>query len=338
MRTVAAASGVSLKTVSRALGGEPGVHEDTRAAVLAAAAKLGFRRNDLAASLRRRDGTVAAVGLITEDVGNPFYAVLTRGVEEVSRTRDCVLLTASSDEDPVLEREILGAFLARRVDGMIVVPAGDDHSYLARDLAAGTALVFVDRPATGLWTDSVVSANARGSADAVRHLLEHGHRRIGFVGDLRSLYTAKQRYLGYRRALRAAGIPMDAGIVRRDCRDVEQARAAAAQLLAAAEPPTAIFTANNRATVGVLRHARSGEDPHGRSVAVVGYDDFELADLMDPPVTVVGTDAHELGRAAAERLFARLDGDRRTPETLVLPAVLTPRGSGEIPPISPPRR
>jgi LacI family transcriptional regulator, galactose operon repressor len=328
MKDVAAAAGVSVKTVSRALGGESGVQQATRDRVQAAARKLGFRRNDIAASLRRLGQSMATIGLLIEDVGNPFYASVTRGVEEVAREHDHVVIAASSDEDPELERETLSAFLSRRVDGLIVVPAGGDHSYLAPDLARGTPLVFADRPARGVEADAVVVANVRGAADAVRHLIGHGHRRIGYVGDASGLYTARERYRGYTNALRSAKIKLDQSIVRQGAHDVDSAAAATAELLAAEEKPTAIFAGNNRATIGVLRAMRA----HRGRIAVVGFDDFELADVVEPAVTVVAGDARALGRAAAERLFARLAGDHDPVRTIVLPTTLTARGSGEIKP------
>jgi LacI family transcriptional regulator len=204
------------------------------------------------------------------------------------------------------------------------VPASSDQSYLRRDLEAGLAVVFVDRPPTPLDADCVLSANSPGAALAVRHLLDAGHRRIGYVGDSRSIYTARERHRGYVRALRAAGIEEDETIVRRDISDADAARVAVEELVHAADPPTAIFAGNNRCTIGAVRALYGQRLP----VALVGYDDFELADLLDPPVTVVANDALGLGRAAAERLFARIDGNDEPPRRIVLPARLIVRGSG----------
>jgi LacI family transcriptional regulator len=176
--------------------------------------------------------------------------------------------------------------------------------------------------------DAVVVANVRGAADGVRHLIGYGHRRIGYVGDIPGLYTARERYRGYTNALRSAKLGLDKELVRQGAHDIESAARAAAELLALADPPTAIFAGNNRATIGVLRQLRQS----GTRVAVVGFDDFELADVLDPAVTVVGCDARALGRAAAERLFARLAGDNTPVNTTVLPTTLTERGSGELRP------
>jgi LacI family transcriptional regulator len=326
MRDVAARAGVSLKTVSRVLNGEPAVHPKTRDRVLGAATALGFRRNDIAASLRRIGQSMETIGVVIEDVANPFYGGVLRGVEEVTRARGYLLITASSDEDAALERETLSAFLSRRVDGLIVVPAGTDHSYLAADMAQGTALVFADRPAGGLQADCVLGDNESAAAEAVRHLRGYGHRRIGFVGDDPDLYTAQERFRGYRNELRRARIPLDRALVRQGVRNVDAAYAAADDLIRIADPPTAILTGNNRSTIGTVRRLRQ----HDRAVALVGFDDFELADVLDPPVTVVTHDARSLGRAAAQRLLARLDGDTSPPRTIRLPATLIERGSGEI--------
>lgn len=326
MKDVAAEAAVSLKTVSRALGGEPGVKTATRERVVAAAAGLGFRRNDLAASLRRLDRSMATVGLVIEDLANPFYAAVMRGVESVVRAHGNVLLVASSEEDSTLEREIVGTFLSRRVDGLIVVPASPDQSYLARDRAAGLAVVYLDRPPTLADADCVLAANASGAADAVRHLIELGHRRIGYVGDVRSIYTARERHRGYVRALRQASIEPDPALVRHAVADADRAAAVVAELLADPRPPTAIFAGNNRCTIGAVR-ALAGLRPQ---IGLVGYDDFELADLLDPPVTVVANDARALGRAAAERLLARIDGDSSEPQRIVLPARLIVRERGPL--------
>jgi LacI family transcriptional regulator len=324
IRDVAAAAGVSLKTVSRVLNGEHPVAPTTAFRVLAAVESLGYQRHEAAASLRRSGQSTSIIGLVIEDVANPFYSVLARAVEEVARDHDYLLMVASSDEDPGQEVEVIRAFCARRVDGLIVVPTGADHSFLRAEVAAGTAVVFVDRPGVGLDSDTVVAANARGTADAVSHLLEVGHRRIGYLGDDPAIYTAAERYAGYRQALEAAGVELDESLVRLGVGDVAAAEASADDLMHRADPPTALFSGNNRLTIGALRASRR----NGRRVSVVGFDDFELADMLEPPVTVVSQDASALGRTAAELVFGRLDGDRRPPQQVMLGTSLVIRGSG----------
>ena len=326
MRDVAELAGVSLKTVSRVLNAEPAVADGTAERVRVAVERLGFSRNDIAAGLRRRNRLTASIGLVIEDVANPFSSMLTRAVEEVARAHRVLLLAGSSAGDPDRERELVEAFCARRVDGLIVVPAGRDQSYLAGEVARGTAVVFADRPPSGLLADAVTAANAAGAQAAVDHLIARGHRDIAYVGDDVTIWTSAERLRGYRKAMRAHRVGVDPALVRLGVQDADHAAIAVRDLLAAQRPPTAIFTGNNLLTVGAYRALREAARP----VALVGFDDFELADLLDPAVTVVAQDAALLGRTAADLLFARLTDPTRQPTTVTLPATLVARGSGEV--------
>jgi LacI family transcriptional regulator len=326
IRDVAAEARVSVKTVSRVLNDEPNVLPATAEHVRAVVARLGFRRNEAAANLRRLDDSTRTIGLVIEDLGNPFYSALARGVEEVARAAGYLLMVASSDEDPATEKSVLTTFCARRADALIVVPTRLDHGFLASEIEAGTAVVFVDRPALIDQVDSVLTANAEGAAKAVNHLLAHGHRRVAYVGDEAGIFTAEERLRGYMEALAKAGIQPDDTLVRIGRHDTEAAEAVANDLLSATDPPTAFFTGNNRLTVGVLHAIRRHHSP----AALVGFDDLELADLLSPGITVVAQNAGALGRTAAELVLRRIAGDDRPAHTVTLGTRLIPRGSGEI--------
>lgn len=326
MKDVAARAGVGLKTVSRVVNGESGVTPDTERRVQEAITALGFRRNDSARILRK--GRTASIGLVLEDLADPFYGPLSRAVEEVARDHGALLINGSSAEDPAREQELVLALCARRVDGLVIIPAGDDHRYLEPEIAAGVATVFVDRPAGGIEADVVLSDSFGGARDAVAHLIAHGHRRIGFIGDQPRIHTATERLRGYRAAMAAAHLPVDPSWVSLGSTAPERVRQAADAMLGAPAPVTALFAGNNRVTVTAVRVL--GEQP--RPVALVGFDDFELADLVRPAVTVVAQDAARLGRTAAGLLFRRLDGADEPPRRVELPTRLIPRGSGEIPP------
>nr|WP_204286734.1 LacI family DNA-binding transcriptional regulator [Microbispora amethystogenes] len=344
MNDVAAAAGVALKTVSRVVNDEPGVNAATALRVKAAIDRLGYRRNDGARTLRR--GRTASIGLVIEDAADVFYSSLSRAVEETALHHGCLLFTGSSQEDAARERDLVLAFCARRVDGLIIVPAGTDHTYLAPEFEAGTRAVFADRPpGAGCEADVVLSDNAGGARAGAAHLIAHGHRRIAFLGDLPRIFTAAERLRGYREALAAAGLPYDEGLVAMGPADPARLRADLARLLRAADPPTALLTGNGRTTVETLRALASitgsatgafveGVRPGLGGLALVGFDDFELADLLG--VTVVAQDPARLGRTAADLLFLRLAGDDGPVTRFELPTRLIPRGSGERPP--PPRR
>jgi LacI family transcriptional regulator len=328
IRDVAAGAGVSLKTVSRVLNDEPGVASATAERVRQAVSRVGFQRDETAANLRRLDRSTQLLGVVTEDVANPFYSQLVRAVEEVARERGYLVMVASSEEDATVEREILRALCTRRVDGLIVVPAGRDDSSLLPATESSTPMVVVDRPALEGRVDTVLAANAEGAARATDHLLRGGHRRIAFLGDDPGIYKAAERRTGHVAALGRAGVEVDPALLRMGLHDTAAATAAVEALLAGPAAPTAILCGNNRLTVGALRALRLV----GRRVALVGIDDFELADVLDPAVTVVAQDIHALGRTAAELLFQRLGGDRRPVQTVLLGMELIERGSGELGP------
>jgi LacI family transcriptional regulator len=298
------------------------VHAETAERVLTAIERLGFRRNVGALNLRRGSST-GTIGLVLEDVANPFYSGLSRAAEEVARRFGRQVLTGSSDEDAGRERELALEFCARRVDGLIIIPAGRQHSYLLPEIASGMPVVFVDRPPGDLLADTVLVDNVAGVAQAVTHLAAHGHRRIAFLGDAPAIFTATQRLAGFREGCVTAGIPFDDTLVAMGPHSGETVAEALRTLEA-----TAVVTGNNRITVLALRALATAPT----RPALVGFDDFELADLLDPPVTVVSLDPADLGKAAAELLFARLDGDREPPRRIVLPTRLTARGSGETSP------
>ncbi|MGV9774839.1 LacI family DNA-binding transcriptional regulator [Streptosporangium sp. NPDC003464] len=319
MKDVAAAAGVALKTVSRVVNEEPGVNPATAERVLSAIERLGYRRNESARVLRR--GRTASIGLVIEDVADPFYSGISRAVEDVALRYGSLVLSGSSGEEPTRERELVLTFCSRRVDGLIIVPAGDDHDYLRPELDAGIAAVFADRPG-GLEVDTVTCDNNGGTHTGVTHLIRHGHHRVAFLGDSSSIFTAAERLRGYRRALADAGLSFDGSLVATG--PPEQAGPALARMLSGDDPPTAVFTGNGRITVATLRT--------GHRLAMVGFDDFELADLLVPGVTVVAQDPAKLGRTAAELLFRRITGEPGPAARIELPTRLIPRGSGELRP------
>jgi LacI family transcriptional regulator len=329
MRDVAARAGVSLKTVSRVLNNEPGVAEATAEKVHLAAQELSFQLNLGARSLRRSDGRTATLGVILENVENPYSSAIHRAVEEAARERGLSVLAGSLDEDPRRERALVAAFSSRRVDGLVMMPTGTDHRYLLTERQAGTFMVFVDRSPGLIEADVVVTDNQAAAESGVQHLIFRGHRRIAFVGDLLQIQTAQQRYAGYLDAMRGAGLRVVQQDTIHDCTSASLAEAAVTAMMRHGTPPTALFTAQNFVTFGALRALRHLGLQH--RVALVGFDDFALADLLDPGVTVVAQDAAAIGRRAAERLFSRFDGDDSPFTTEVVPSRLVVRGSGEIP-------
>jgi LacI family transcriptional regulator len=327
MIDVARRAHVSLKTVSRVVNREPGVAADTAERVRATIEALSFRRHEGAAHLRRGSRT-ASLGVVLMDIANPFYSALTRAVEEVAVRHGFLVFAGSSDEDVARERQLALALCARRVDGLLVVPAGTDQRYLHAEVSAGTPVVFVDRPGVGVSADAVLVDNAGGVRTAVEHLAAHGHRRLAFLGDNPAIYTARERLRGFAQGMDALG-QSDPRLVEMGPHTLASVRAALTRFREGRYPATALVTGNNRITVLVLRALAT---MRGFRPALIGFDDVELADLLRPSLTVIEQDASELGRIAAELLFARIAGDRRPIQRVVLPTRLVLRGSGELTP------
>ena len=328
MIDVARRAGVGLGTVSRVVNGGHGVRDETAQRVRAAIDELGFQRNEVARALRPGKKSTS-LALVLGDLTNPFYASIAKASLEVAGQSGFAVVLGSVDEDPEGEKRAIQELVSRQVAGLMIVPDQGDHAFLQ---GAGVPVVFVDRPATGIDADIVMVDNEGGGRLAAEHLLQQGHQRIAIL-LAPSYYTIGRRLRGFRRAHRAAGIDVDESLViQLPEGNAEAAEKATREVMLRPDPPTAIFASTNFLAEGVLRALGelSGPEP-----AVVGFDDFRLADMLPTPVTVVASDIAELGRSAARLLLDRASGtDTRPPQRIVLPCGLIKRGSGERPPDS----
>ncbi len=330
MRDVAALAGVSIKTVSRVVNAEAGVADAVRERVQDAVGRLDYRHHLAASNLRRGGGRSGLIGALLQDVSNSFSAALLRSLEDAARNRGTAILSASLDEEPDRERALVHDLVTRRVDGLVLMPSTDRQDYLSSEVRAGLPVVFVDREPSGVAADSVTVENFEGAQMGVEHLLAQGHRRIACLTDLAEIHTARSRRDGYVEAFRARGLhPVDQ-LSAQGLRGPGAAEAAVLQLLDLARPPTAIFAARNDLTQGAVRALR--QRGLSDSVALVGFDDFPLADLVTPALTVVRQDVGRIGRLTADLILARIDGDTSPPQRIIVEPTLVVRGSGEIPP------
>lgn len=320
MIDVAADAGVSLKTVSRVINGEPNVDPGMAERVVASVQRLGYHRNALAASLRsgRRD----TIGFIAADLSNTFYVAVAAAVSAVAARNRLHLVMASSEEDADTERSLALDLCQRQVGGLIVVPTADDHSYLAREVELGTPVVFLDRPGSGIPADAILLDNSGGARAAVAEMLAAGHRRIAVLLDRRSIYTMSQRWAGVEEAFAAAGLTPDPALVIDGLHTPAMARDAMERLLDTGDTPTAVFCANNRVTIGALEAIL----PRRADVAVAGFDDFELSRLLPRRIRIVDYDVADLGTRAAEILLARAAIPATSSQTHLVPTRLVSRG------------
>lgn len=321
MVDVAAAAGVSLKTVSRVINGEPHVDASLVDRVQEAATQLGYRRNALAASLRSGSGDT--IGFVSADLSNTFYMRVAAGVSSEAVRRGMHVVMASSEEDAATERRLALELCQRRVSGLILVPAASDHSYLAHEVELGTPVVFLDRPGEGVAADTILIDNRGGARTAIAELLAAGHERIALLFDALDIFTMGERYRGAKEAFAAAGRSIDPGLVVTGLHDPRAAHEATHRLLDSPAPPTAVFCANNRVTTGTLEAVISRD----AELAISGFDDFELASLLPRRIRVVSYDEGELGRRAAATLLDRIVGTPATPGAVqLMPTRLIDRG------------
>lgn len=267
------------------------------------------------------------IGLLLGDLTNPFFASIASAVIAVARSWGYRIVLSSADEDPEAEVAAIESLLGRQVAGLLLVPGAGDYSRLTTDVDRGTPVVFVDRPGGGLEADEVVIDNAAGARMAVRHLVAHGHERIGIV-VAPSRWVTAERLRGYREAMENELGAVDESLITiLGHGSVVDAEDAARALLALPDPPTAIFATTGFMTQGLLRALGPAHD-----LAIVGFDDFPLTDLLAVPITVVAGDPAELGTVAAQVLFDRISGSRDQPSRRIVQPHLIVRSSGELPP------
>ena len=306
MKDVASRAGVALKTVSRVVNREPGVTPQTTERVLGAIEALGFRRNESARLLRT--GHTATLGYIADTWTDPDHAAVYRGLESVAREHGYLLYSGSTESDPEREQQLALAMCARRVDGLVISPTPGSHDYLVTEIEAGVAAVFVLRPPELVRADVVLPDERGGARVAVAHLAALGHRKIGFLGESAG-YRSRTLRSGYAEAMAEAGLAVDPAWLNLDAAGLAHADV------------TAVFCADPERTRAALRALGP------RDVTVVGFGDFELADLLAPPVTVVSYDPELIGRTAGELLLRRMAGDQAPPRRVEVPVRLIVRGS-----------
>jgi LacI family transcriptional regulator len=325
MADVAKLAGVGTMTVSRLLSGTVTVSEETAKRIHRAIEQLNYQPNEVARSLRGLK--TRTIGVIVPYLYDPFFAYCSQGIATVAREHEYSVILTTSAEDPEREDREAIQMLRRHVEGMVIIPAMQETTYLQRPEYLGARIVTLDRPAPLDRFDSVLVDNKSGAALAVDHLIEHGHKRIACIGLSDELYTMKMRHEGYLESLKKAGLKPEAYI---DCTAKDSIAPALAEALGRSTPPTAFFCANNLTMRSTLLALNELGVSIPRSVAIVGFDDFELAEILNPTLTVVRQPSQEMGSVAATLLFKRLNGPdeiEEIGERVVLPVELIVRRS-----------
>ncbi|WP_327237850.1 LacI family transcriptional regulator [Streptomyces sp. NBC_01317] len=322
---VAARAGVSKTTVSHVLSGRRPVSEATRRKVTRAVEEMGFQQNFFALGLSgRRSQTVA---LVVQDLTNPFYPALARGLQQAVGGRDYVVLLADVGAGTPPIEAFLNEAVQRRVDGVVVAAVDVPDRLLEPLLASGARVVTVGSPRHGTSTDVVSSDDERIATDAVAYLHGQGHRTLGIISGPVRVAPGSARLDGYRQALRDHGLrPLRAAEAVGDWTRESGAKAMH-QLMDLERRPTAVFCANDLMAIGALDAARALGLSVPGDVAVLGVDDIDAASLVSPSLTTVRVPAQEIGRVAGELLLARIDAPSQTPRRVLVQHHLVHRES-----------
>jgi LacI family transcriptional regulator len=316
MRDVAELAGVSMATVSRVLNGSDTVDPQLAERVRAAITRLKYQPNRAARALA--GSRSAIIGLLIIDIQNPFYMDVMRGVEEVAQQNGYLLVVCNSAEDPKKEQQYIDVLASEPVAGVVIVPTHERMQGLDTLLARNIPVVAIDRRIRNRTIDAVLIDNVIAAKEAVSHLIANGYRRIGIIGGPRSTTTGSERLLGYRQALQEAGIPLDPQLEQQGPYHEETGQRGVNALLDLDPPIEALFTGNNRLTVGALRalYARHLRVPG--DVALAGFDEvgWAVPDLVS--VTAVKQPSYELGKTAAIRLLQRLQHPDSSRQEIIL--------------------
>ncbi|HEX3572707.1 MAG TPA: LacI family DNA-binding transcriptional regulator [Acidobacteriaceae bacterium] len=299
---VARKAGVGTTTVSRVINGGHRVDPKTLARVRKAIEALSYMPNNAARILKGH--RTKTIGLIIPSIADSFFSSCAEAAQVIARTHDSLLIVTTTHNDPDAEIESVKVLMQHQTDGLIIAPADTDNSALRSLLVrAAVPVVALDRPLLGSLIPFVVADNFAGANLATQHLIGHGYRRIACITGENTLYTIRERISGYRQAVEAAGLPviLDASIT-----DYLSMENAIRELLASAKPPDAIFTLKNSITISAFEAMQKLKVAIPDSIALLGYDDFELAETVRPSITVVRQPIEEMGRMAAEMLFEEL--------------------------------
>ena len=315
IRDVATRAGVSVATVSHVMNGSRSVAAETKARVLAAIAELHYRRDGIARSLRRsRTGTI---GALISDITNPFFADLVKGIDDAVHDlpeRVNVIL-CNTEEDPAKESLYVDVLMEKRVDGLIVAPAGDNEASFNALVELAFPLVFVDRSLAAVDADTVLVDNFGAATEVVRHLIARGHRRIAALKATLDANSIAERVRGYERAVADAGLATGPELIVESALSIEAAQQGGRRILDLDPLPDAVFCTNNFMTLGMMRAVNERRLRCPEDVAIAGFDDFQWADSFRPRITAVAQPGFEMGREAARLLVARIQ------KTLTGPAV-----------------
>ena len=329
---VARASGVSYSTVSRVVNGHVNVNAETRQRVQVAMREMGYVAHVAARALAK--GKTQAIGLLAQEIDNPFFSLLINSIDQAVSAEDYDLLLCTTHSRRDREAEYVARLSRGMVDGLLIVLPTHLPEYVSQLQAERFPFVLIDHDSAASPGNVINAANRVGTREAITYLLSLGHRRIGFITGRGDVGASHERLAGFQEAMAASGVEADdALVVAGDFRE-PRGHEAALELLALTRPPTAIFASSDMAAFGVLRAAREAGIVVPHDLSVVGFDDVQQASVVGTGgLTTVRQALGEMGQVAVKRLFSLLRDPEQPAQRIVLDTELIIRGTTAEPPV-----
>ncbi len=327
MNDVAKRAGVSIATVSRVLNNSESVNEETRMKILKAIKELKYQPSRVAKRLRSKTGAGNLLGVLIPDIQNPFYVDVLRGIEDVAYQNNYVIIMCNFSQDEKKEAMYLEILESEAIDGLIAAPANEDDPRVKKIVRNGLPVVCVDRGLKGMDVDVVWVNNEESAYQAVSYMIEKGYKRIAHIGGLPTIPSSRLRLDGYRKALEDHGIQIDDSLIVQGDSSYVSGIQYTTQLLDLTTPPDAIFTGNNLITLGALEVINGRKLQIPGDIAVLGFDDMNWSNALNPPLTAVRQPAYEIGKRAGELLIQRINDPKRPAIQMTLNSELKVRQS-----------
>jgi LacI family transcriptional regulator len=325
LKEVAQLSGVSTATVSNALNETKYVSNEVRDKINAAIKELNYQPNIVAKSLRLQESRI--IGVLISDVANPFFSIVVRGIEEELAKSNYSILLCNTESSLEKERKYLEVMIGKRVDGLIVSSAGNTGDYFRSLDKTGVPIVFLNRCPEFMNSDVIMTNNIQGAYSATEHLIRHGYGKIAIITGPFSISTGKDRLIGYKRALEDYGIVESGHLVKEGLFNIESGYDKMKELMEQETKPDAVFISNNSMTLGAYKYLKETGIRIPDQVAVLGYDDPDWAEIVEPPITTVRQPAYQLGVQAANLMVGRINEKQVKREIMYMDTALIIRRS-----------
>ena len=325
MADVAREAGVSLMTISRVVNNKGDVSPETREVVQAAIEQLGYRPSLIARGLvTKRTGTL---GLVIPDNANPFFSEVARAAEHVAYAEGYNVFLCNTEEDEQRELAVLQSLEEKQVDGIVLCSSRLEEQKLQEVIDLFPAAVLVNRRLKNGDAGTILVDDEMGGRMATRHLLQAGHRAIGFLAGPAASQSGAQRADGYRTVLEAADVTFNSQWIKQCAPTVDGGRKAARELLVEQPALTALYCYNDLVAVGALQACAELERKVPKDIAVMGCDDTMLAALVTPPLSTCRVSRRELGTQAMQLLLNQINGCEEECSEVILQPVLVVRAS-----------